>query len=185
MKVIILRRKYMKKGHGVLEIALILCFVAAISFAAISIYNNQKNILVFMSKPTVPVNVNTIDANKAQETVINSPYNKIETAGTNALIRLGMDSPKEFETAMAKVNYGKLQSLATGRDEDDIFKLANALNDALGLGFADVSSEKVTPETLSIFTKILDAAVALPDSSSFKSTANAYIAQFKLLLGLS
>lgn len=170
----------MKKGHGVLEIALMLCFIAAISFAAISVYSHQKNILVFMSKPTVPVNLKTMDKTKAQENII-SPYNKVETAGTNALTLLGMTSNR-YQTAMEGITYAKLQSLATGND-NDIFTLANVLQRRLGLNLQNVSSEKVTPDTLSTLTKILDAAVALPDDSPYKDIANSFITQFKALLG--
>lgn len=176
-----LRRKYMKKGHGISEIALMLCFIAVISFAAISIYNHQKGTLVYMSKPTVSVNLSTMDTNRAQEKII-SPYDKIETAGTNALTLLGMDDADDYKTAMEGVTYAKLQSLANGTN-NDIFTLANELKEVLNLTSIDrVSPGNVTPETLSILTKILNAAADLPDDSPYKNMANSYITQVKSLL---
>lgn len=185
MEVITLRREYMKKGHSIIEVALLLCFIVGISFAAITIYNNQKTDLAYMSKPTVPVNIKTTTGvNALKEPVGNPRYNKIETAGTNALTYLGL-TPEAYDAAMAKVTYAQLKSSATGSEDNNIFTLANKLKRDLGLQCADVSPEKVTAKTLSVFSEILNAAVALPDSSPYKPTANAFIAQVKSLLGIS
>lgn len=43
----------MKKASNILEVALLLCFVLALSFALMTIYNSRKVILTNMSKVTV------------------------------------------------------------------------------------------------------------------------------------
>lgn len=183
--VIILRRKYMKKGHSIIEVGLLLCFVVVISLAAITIYNNQKTNLAYLSKPTIPLNLNkTSDADKLKEPICNPAYNKVETAGTNALIKLGI-SAENYEATMANLSYARLKSFATGGN-DDIFTLANKLKDALGVTCDSVNPEKVTAATLSSFTEILNAAVAALNSNdtpqSVKDQANNYIAQVKSML---
>lgn len=43
----------MKKAHSILEMALILCVVVAVSFVVMKIFNDQKLKLINMSKSTL------------------------------------------------------------------------------------------------------------------------------------
>lgn len=179
----------MKRAQSLLEIALLLCFVVTISFAVISMFNNQKIKLADMSKSTIPVNLKTANGDTLKEPIVNSSFNKIETAGTNALEFLNTTA-NNYETTMAKITFAQLKQFTTG-GEDDIFKLANDLNNSLNLGNKPVFPERVTTDTLSIFTKILNAAVAAVESNDsaitqdVKDKANSYITQVKSLLGLT
>lgn len=180
--IIILRRKYMKKGHSIVEVGLLLCFVVVISLAAITIYNNQKNNLAYLSKPTIPFNLNkTSDPGKLNERICNPAYNKVETAGTNALTLLNMPA-EDYEAAIVKLSYDRLKSFATGGDDKNIFTLANSLNDSLHLGLTPITPEKVTAGTLSTFTEILNAAVNAINSGNTDPNLNAYVTQMKSML---
>lgn len=179
----------MKKAHSLLEIALLLCVVVAVSFAAVSMFNNQKIKLADMSKSTIPINLNTADEDTLKKPIVDFSFNKIETAGTNALTFLNMTA-NDYETAMAKITFAQLKQFATG-GKDDIFKLANDLNDSLNLGHRPLFSEKVTTDTLSAFAKILNAAIDAIESDDsaitqdVKDKANNYINQVKSLLSLT
>lgn len=176
----------MKKAHGVLEIALLLCFVVAISFAAMTMFNNQKFKLADMSKSHLnsqSVNLGTLKPSQLEFTV---NYNKIETAGTNALTYLGMDS-NGFKTAMSDVTYAKLKSAATGGD-DDLFNITNQLITTLNLNYEKVSAQDVNINTLSTVIGVLNAAANTLASENtttgVKELANSYITQIRSLLDL-
>lgn len=176
----------MKKAHNILEIALLLFFVVAVSFTAFSIYNNQKMQLADLSKSTiksqsVDLKSANLNASKLNDTV---PYNKTETAGTNALTYLGK-SASELEAALSEVTYADLVA-ASENNEENIFTLANSLISQLNLKYANVSENDINVNTLSTLVGVFDAAISAVDSSnteaSVKTIADNYIDSFESLL---
>ncbi|MDD3437665.1 MAG: hypothetical protein PHC64_10990 [Candidatus Gastranaerophilales bacterium] len=177
----------MRKAVNIVEIALILCLVVVVSIAAMTMYNNQKLRVANLSTvKTTPVNLKTT---KWSSDVLSKkvPYDKTETAGTNALTYLGVSEAK-FNEAMSKLTYAQLKAAVTDKN-NDIFTLANDLISKLNLGYDKVSLESVTSSTLSTLTGVLNAAVIAINSdritTPIKTVAKNYVTQVKSLLGLS
>ena len=175
----------MKKAHNILEVSLLLCFIVAVSFVALSMYNNQKLKLADLSKSTiksqsVDLKSSSLKASKLNDTV---PYNKTETAGTNALTYLGK-SASEFEAALSTVTYSDLSAAAGENSNENIFTLANSLIAQLNLKYPNVSENDINVDTLSTLVGVFDAAVSALDSSNegVKTTADSYIKNFETLL---
>lgn len=177
----------MKKANNILEISLILCFVVTISIVTFTIYNNHNLKLSKLSN--IQFSSQSINVATASTPTLNKnvPYNRVETAGTNALTYMGVSSSK-FDSAVSQITYGQLKA-ASADSTNNIFTLANSLITKLNLGYTPVSSEGVNSSTLSTMIGILNAAVSAIGSSStddsVKSLAKTYVTQFESLSGLS
>lgn len=179
----------MKKAHTMVEMALLLCFVVIVSITLMTIFNNQKLKLNNMSKSTLNTqSVNVKDTNLSAAKLNDKVnYDKIETAGTSALTKLGVSS-ETFNNAVSNVTYAQLRDAAAG-DDKDVYDLANLLITQLNLKYDKVSAENVNTETLTTFIGVLNAAAGAALSPTVddqtKSLANNYIGKVKSLLKLS
>lgn len=168
----------MKKAHSIIEVSLLICFVAVIAITSLAIYNNQNTRLANMTKSNVKsVSLAKMDNAKPSDKV---PYSAAETAGNNALTALKMTSD-QFKSGISNVTYEDLQK-ASASGSSNIFDLTNALISELKLGYAPVSAENVTEETLSTMIGVLNAAAAVPDTSNAKTTADNFVDEFESLL---
>jgi hypothetical protein len=182
----------MKKAHNIFEVALLLCFVVAVSVVAFTMYNNQKIKLADMSK--ISVKSQAVDST-SQVLKMSSPsalksaqapaVNNTETAGTNALTYLDMSS-SEFEAAVANVTIADLTAAATSNEKENIFTLANSLIQQLNLNYAPLNSSLINESTISILTGILNEAVVAATSedtsANVKTVAENYINSFEALI---
>lgn len=169
-------------ASSVLEVALLLGFVALIAIGSMTMYNSQKSKLAQYSQTNLnskaSVNLNKLSAAGAKDTV---NYNKVETAGTSALTYLASKgiTAEEFESALSSVTYGDLQSsvaASAASGQPDIFQLANSLNSSMNLGYQPVSSDSVNLNTLSTMVGVFNAATSVNTGSS-KPVADAFVSQ--------
>lgn len=164
----------MRKAGNAVEISLILGIVAVVTIGTLLLYNNQSIRLAALSAIHVsPVNLTTMDAVTAKKTV---PYNRVETAGSNALITLGMTS-SEFESALTNnVTYEDL----TAKDSNN----KNIIDYAKDLGY-NIPTDKITDSTLSDLVKILNKVTASdfkPANDNEAKAAAGFIERFGYIL---
>lgn len=176
----------MRKASNILEVGLLLSFIALIAFGAMTMYNNQKLKLTNLSNPNIRpgVNLSTMNAAQGKEKV---SYNRTETAGTNALTYLAQVgiTPEQFDSAMSNITYNDLKAIcatAAAAGQKDIFALTNDLNTSLNLGYDPVSPENVGIDTLPTFVGVFNAATAVKSDSPAKADASAFVDQANTLV---
>lgn len=174
----------MRKAGNVIEIAMILCVVTIVTIGTLIVYNNQNLRLALLSAIHFkPINLNTMSEGTAKQTI---PYNKTETAGSNALTKLGMSSA-DFESAITNITYGDLEdAMEKDSTDNNIATFANELKGPLGLNFEDITATNITGQTLSDLVKVLNGIynndLINSTNSAIKAAANGFIERFSSLL---
>lgn len=174
----------MRKAGNLIEMPLILGVITVVAVGTLLVFNNQSLRLAVMSAINFrPVNLQTMSQDAAKQIV---PYNRVETAGGNALTNIAMTS-SDFESAITHTTYGEVKKALDETDSQgkNIADYANALIDSLGLDYKKLSSGNITSRTLSdlvgILNKVSSTAFAQehPDQAA---NAKGFVERFKSVL---
>lgn len=170
-----------KKAQNMIEISLVVLFAAIVAIFLVAGYNNQKNKVAALSKPTInsaAINLKTGVYNPGDIV----PYSPAETAGSNALKLLDPNMTLDkYNALMSNIKYGDLKTaLDVPNTEMDLTGLGNKLISDLKLPLANLSAENVGLNTLSSLTAILNAIA--DNNLGQDATAQAYMQSLKALL---
>lgn len=159
----------MKKAGNMVEISIILGVVAVVTVGTLLIYRNQDLRLMVLSAINFrPVNLQTMSQD--DKVKLNVPYNRVETAGGNALTNIGWTSA-DFESAITHVSYGNLDDAFKEKDGvKGIDTYANNLiNDKLLnlMDYTPLTATNITSKTLSDLIGILNT-ITSPSIEAFK-----------------
>lgn len=186
-----------RNAQSLVEFSLLAAFVVIVAISVGAIFNNQKSRLTAMSK--VDINIGSVLRNLVQsedstdskwkEAVPFTPIQagnfqtgnalgstvSVETAG--ALSLLGFKSIEEFNEAVSKITYEKLNAVINPNSGKDILTLANELRAKYSPNYPVISKSEITPTSIAKLASLLSSV-----PTQIPADAKPFIESFKELL---
>lgn len=170
----------MKRALNLIEITLIICFIAAISAISFTLYNQHGFKATQRLNPSGQgFDLNAMSPQKASETIsYNVPPDTVDSKTLSVLA----STSDTFTIGLSRITYADLKNAVVSSNNNGLFDLANTLIKRMKLNYPQFTIINVTPDTLANLVRVLNAAVEVPDSSPNKQVAQAYITKFKMLI---
>lgn len=145
----------MRKAGNLVEMPIILGVVTVVAIGTLLIYNNQSIRMAVSSAINYrPVNLQTMTQDMAKQIV---PYNKVETAGGNAL---SYYAGTDFESAITHINYGNLEDAFKKDPKSNTEGIDTYANNLIKIPelseYKPLTETNITSQTLSDLVGILN-----------------------------